>query len=128
VVGLFDSSGSPTIQIEVYGWNSDIRRSVTAIVDTGFTGFLMLPILTAFPIGLILHSLMDITLADGSIQNKLTCRGGVHFDGQTRPGLIILEEQGTEVLVGIEFLKSFGLTLIVDPARNQAVSTLRLSP
>jgi len=124
MVGSFDSSGSPTIDIEVFGWNEDIRCKATAIVDTGFTGFLLLPILAAFPAGLILHTMFDITLADGSTQTKLACLGGIRFDGQSQPGLILVEEQGTEVLVGMEFLKSFSLTLIVDAA----ASTLELRP
>lgn len=114
MVGSFDNSGSPTIEIEVSGWNVNTRRSFTAIVDTGFTGFLLLPILSAFPVGLILHTTMGITLADGSTQNKLACLGGIHFEGQSEVGVIIVEEQNTDVLVGMEFLKSFKLKLTVD--------------
>lgn len=114
MVGSFDNSGSPTIEIEVSGWNVNTKRSFTAIVDTGFTGFLLLPILSAFPVGLILHTTMGITLADGSTQNKLACLGGIHFEGQSEVGVIIVEEQNTDVLVGMEFLKSFKLKLTVD--------------
>ena len=73
--------------------------------------------------GLILHTMFDVILADGSTQTKLACLGSIHFDG-TQPGLILIEEQGTEVLVGMEFLKSFGLTLIVD----SVAGTLELHP
>jgi hypothetical protein len=57
---------------------------------------------------------MGITLADGSTQNKLACLGGIHFEGQSEVGVIIVEEQNTDVLVGMEFLKSFKLKLTVD--------------
>jgi len=87
----FHNTASPTIEIEVFGWNSDLRHRVTAIVDTGFTGFLLLPIIDAFVVGPILDSTMDITLADGTLQSRLVCMGGIHFNSQTQPGLILIE-------------------------------------
>jgi predicted aspartyl protease len=113
VDGGFNASGSPTIQIEVSG-PLNTRHTFTAMVDTGFTGFLLLPILSAFPIGLILHSTMPIQLADGSVQTKLTCLGKIDFDGQGNIGVIIIEYQNTEVLVGMEFLRLFKKQLIVE--------------
>lgn len=104
------------------------------MVDTGFTSFLLLPILSAFPIGLVLHSTMPITLADGSTQVKLTCLGCIHCDGQDQIGVVIIEWQNTDVLVGMEFLKKFGkqpslirstITLNSQPRHNKRNSHLR---
>ena len=78
------------------------------MMDTGFSGFLLLPILSAFPVGLLLRGTMDITLADGSTQTKLTCLGGIHFDNKYELGLVVIEWQNTDVLVGMEFLSRFG--------------------
>lgn len=88
------------------------------MVDTGFSGFLLLPILNAFPIGLLLQGTMPITLADGSTQTKLTCLGSLHFDGAQEVGIIIIEWQNTDVLVGMEFLRRFKKQLRVDPTNN----------
>lgn len=88
------------------------------MVDTGFSGFLLLPILNAFPIGLLLQGTMPITLADGSNQTKLTCLGVIHFDGAEQIGIIIIEWQNTDVLVGMEFLRRFKKQLRVDPTNN----------
>jgi len=88
------------------------------MVDTGFSGFLLLPILNAFPIGLLLQGTMPITLADGSTQTKLTCLGFVHFDGAQEVGIIIIEWQNTDVLVGMEFLRRFRKQLLVDPTNG----------
>jgi predicted aspartyl protease len=85
------------------------------MMDTGFSGFLLLPILSAFPVGLLLQGTMPITLADGSTQTKLTCLGQIHFDGKEDVGVIIIENQNTQVLVGMEFLRIFNLRLIVEP-------------
>ncbi|MFI5087175.1 MAG: hypothetical protein ACHP7I_02175 [Terriglobales bacterium] len=115
--GTFNQLGSPTVEIEVSGPLGN-RTKFTAMVDTGFSGFLLLPILSAFPIGLILHSMMPITLADGSNQTKLTCLGGIHFDNAYVIGVIIIEWANTDVLVGMDFLRKFGKRLTVDPVNN----------
>lgn len=116
--GGFDQGGSPTIEIEVCGPLQQFH-SFTAIMDTGFTGFLLLPIVSAFPIGLMLHSTMRIQLADGSVQTKLTCLGQIRFDGESSEGIVVIEElQNTEVLVGMDFLKRFRKQLIVDPVNQ----------
>lgn len=76
----FDPNGRPIVEIEVsnpLGW----KRTVKALIDTGFDGFLSLPILEAFPIGLLLRGTMPVTLADGSTQQTLYCLGGIHFEG-----------------------------------------------
>lgn len=116
VIGSFNS-GCPVVQIAVSGPLTS-PTNFTAIVDTGFSGFLLLPILEAFPVGLILRGTTGITLADGSSQTKLTCLGLLHFDGETQVGLIIIENQTTDILVGMDFLMKFGLELTVDPINN----------
>jgi predicted aspartyl protease len=117
VNGTYNSSGNPTIALEVSG-PIGTRFPFTAMVDTGFSGFLLLPILNAFPIGLLLQGTMPITLADGSTQTKLTCLGTIHFDGADQVGIIIIEWQNTDVLVGMEFLRRFKKNLLVDPTND----------
>ena len=114
VTGSFDSAGCPTIDIEISGPLGH-KHQFTAMVDTGFSGFLLLPILSAFPVGLLLQGTMRITLADGSTQTKLTCLGSIHFDGKEDVGVIVIEPQNTQVLVGMEFLRIFNLRLTVEP-------------
>jgi predicted aspartyl protease len=123
----FDQSGRPTVDIEVsnpIGW----KQPVTALIDTGFDGFLMLPIAQAFPIGLLLRGTMSITLADGSGQDKLYCLGGIEYDGEDEVGIVIIEPNSNMALLGMEFLRAFKRRLEVDPAagtvaliRTQAV-------
>ena len=115
--GSFNNSGSPVIEISVSGPVTNPTQ-FTAMVDTGFTGFLMLPLLQAFPVGLILNGTMPITLADGSTQTKLTCLGELHFHGESSVGLIIIEPNSTDILVGMDFLRKFEMVLVVDPTNN----------
>lgn len=126
MTGSFNSVGSPTIEIAVSGPFTGPTK-FTAMMDTGFSGFLLLPLLEAFPIGLILKGTMAITLADGSNQVKLTCLGNIHFEGKTEIGLIIIEWQSTEILVGMDFLRKFSLKLVVD-APNNSVKLLKSKP
>jgi predicted aspartyl protease len=120
MTGLFDDNGSPTVEIEVSGPVHEPRK-MTAMVDTGFSGFLLLPILEAFPVGLILSGTTSIELADGSKQNKLTCLGEIHFGGMKKVGLIIIEWENTDILVGMDFLRKFEKTLIVDPVNKKVI-------
>ena len=117
VTGSFNNSGSPVIDIAVSGPVTKPTK-FTAMVDTGFSGFLLLPILEAFPVGLILRGTIPITLADGTSQTKLTCLGEIHFEGKSEIGLIIIEWQSTDVLVGMDFLRKFKRKLVVDTPKG----------
>ncbi len=113
----FDGDGRPTVDIEVsnpLGW----KKPVTALIDTGFDGFLSLPISQAFPIGLMLRGTVSVTLADGSTQDKLYCLGTLHFDGDVADGIMIIEWSSGTALVGMEFLRTFSRCLIVDPVNG----------
>jgi len=116
----FDDNGSPIVEIEVSGPVNDPRK-MTAMVDTGFSGFLLLPILEAFPVGLILSGTTSVELADGTKQNKLTCLGQIHYGGTKKVGLIIIEWENTDILVGMDFLRKFEKTLVVDPVNGKVI-------
>ena len=113
----FDSEGRPTVTIEVsnpLGW----KKEITALIDTGFDGFLSLPIAQAFPIGLMLRGTLSITLADGSKRTNLYCLGTLHFDGDSFQGVMIVEWSSEIALVGMQFLRAFNRRFIVDPANS----------
>lgn len=121
VNGLLDpASGCPTIEVEVSGPFGSPQK-FTAMMDTGFSGFLSLPILKAFPLGLILAGTMGITLADGSTHARLTALGRVDFDGKHEIGLILLEWQNTDILLGMDFLKKFGKSIMVDAINTTVI-------
>src|SRR5579862_565197 len=112
----FDPDGRPTVDIEVsnpIGW----KAKVTALIDTGFDGFLSLPIVEAFAIGLLLRGMIPVTLADGSTQDNLYCLGTINFDSEQQDGTILIEWQGS-ALVGMDFIRSFSRQLVVDPTNG----------
>lgn len=114
--GFFDKVGNACIKISVAGAIAQTGIEFDAIIDTGFTGFLSIPTLRALPIGLILTSTTQVTLADGTTKGRYLAGGVVHILGEeqstlTKAGLIVLEETGADVLVGMDFLRGFGLSL-----------------
>ena len=131
--GYFDNK-DPYVDIKVsnpLGWKKELR----CLIDTGFTGFLSIPILQAFPIGLILHSTSSVTLADGSVSAKLVCLGMAHLENEENIGLIIIEPSSRQVLLGMDFLIKFNKKLIIDPIKEtvelinvESTTTVQLPP
>ena len=111
--GSLDSSGHPVIKIEVYGVVPQLKREFEAMIDTGFTGFLMLPFVDAFPLGLVLYGTSNWTLADGSSSPKLLGLGTVIIGQEEVSGVIVLEAGPCRPLLGIEFLRKSAKTLLV---------------
>ena len=84
-------------------------------MDTGFTGFLSIPMLQAFPIGLILTGTIPVTLADGSTHHKLTCLGMVQLGEERQVGLEVIEPNSNLPLLGMDFLRKFKKKLLINP-------------
>jgi predicted aspartyl protease len=114
--GYFDKAGNPCVKITVSGVYNQSGIEFEAIIDTGFTGFLLIPIVQALPIGLVLDSTTEVTLADGSVKGRYVGYGMVHIVGDdkarlTQGGLVMLEETGTDILVGMDFFRKFKLSM-----------------
>lgn len=111
--GIIDPSGSPRIRISVYGINQGFAREFDALVDTGFSGFLSMHMVQAFPLGLVLSGTTKITLADGSQVTNLTTVGVISIGGEQQSGIILLENNPCDILVGMDFLRAFHRVLLV---------------
>jgi predicted aspartyl protease len=130
--GSFDKNGNPILKIKIGGVFSSTPTEFTALIDTGFTGFLSMPLIAAFPLGLPLCGTTSVVLADGQNQSKLMASARVMVDDESdaKLGLVILEPSSTDVLVGMEFLRQFkfglfistlGITLFDDAEFTKAV-------
>jgi predicted aspartyl protease len=111
--GSFNSSGSPTIKIRVYGISEQSAQEFEAIVDTGFTGFISMPAVQAFPLGLVLAGTATTILADGSQSPKLMAYGNVAVGQEKQVGTILLNLGASDILVGTEFLTAFRKSLFI---------------
>ena len=101
------------VVIEVFGYSCDVRQKFDAMLDTGFSGFLSLPLVHAFKVGLILASTASFTLADGSTDNTLLCWGGIKIGSEEQIGLIAVSK-GNDALIGMDFLRKFKKKLHLD--------------
>jgi predicted aspartyl protease len=89
-------------------------RDYTAIIDTGFNGFVALPLLEMVPLGLSTDpAAASVMLGNGDAIYNLVAQGSVALGGRSETGSILLDETTTDVLVGMALLRTFKLALIV---------------
>jgi len=110
--GFFDN-GNPSLKIQLAGVFNQTPVEFTAIIDTGFTGFIAMPLIKAFPLGLPLFGTTQVTLADGQTQTKLVAQAKATIGTQTKIGIVILEPSSNDVLIGMDFLRTFKLALFL---------------
>ena len=113
---------TPTTTLEVIGLQSSTE--ITAIIDTGFQGDLLLPISQAKTLGLVLSGYAPAILADGSRTSQMVFAGSVRFLGKIRQAEIFVADTDA-ALVGTELLSD--CQLVVD-FPNQKVSLFRSEP
>jgi clan AA aspartic protease len=103
IEGLIRETGTPVVTLHVFGSRGDI--TVEGILDTGFDGFLCLPIPLAVTLGLELIDVMRIELADGTVvENELVFTGRAEWD-ETVMNIDILLTRSADVLIGTGFLQ-----------------------
>jgi predicted aspartyl protease len=122
VSGFYDEHGNACLKFFLYG----VRHSppgveYSGIIDTGFTGFIQLPLQHAMSLMLPLEGTTTHTLADGSKVPNLTARAVATITragGKTeaKPGTVVLSPRSQSVLIGMGFLQQFGLGLYVGSA------------
>ena len=106
------SNGQPRIEIQVKGV-SGVPKAINAVIDSGFNGYLKLPFIDAFPLGLILAGIQDSTLADGSAVSNLVCKGQVCIDGKCINTTIDIHKSNI-ILIGTQLLRELGKKFILD--------------
>ena len=116
--GFFDKSGSPAVKIFLYGVSHQLKKELDVVIDTGFTGFLSMPLIQAFPFGLVLLGTTNVVLADGSTVTKLTALGHVQVGTEDKVGVILLGPNDTGVLLGMDLLREFGKKLVVSAVNH----------
>ena len=113
--GYLDGYGNPAIKISVYGVVEAARPDFEAIINTGFSGFLMMPMASVFPLTLTLMGTADNELADGSLISQFLAHGSVIIGEETVTGAITLGQAGDcGLLPGMGFLKKAHRSLWVN--------------
>lgn len=103
-----DADNSPKIEIKIRGNKSRKHRVITALLDTGHSGSLSLPILDLIKIGANLESFGPVGLADGSEVNVYYFKVYVEIDGvESQVQASMIDNQNVnEAIAGLELLGS----------------------
>lgn len=113
-VGHFDENGNACLNFHLRGVkHAPPGVEFNGIIDTGFTGFIQLPMPHAIALSLPLEGTNVVTLADNSTQVLLTALGEATLLGRTEVGVILLSMSASEVLLGMDFLRHFERALVV---------------
>lgn len=121
--GVVNASREAVLRVRVIGpTGTDVE--VDAVVDTGFTGSLVLPAATVAALGLARRSGGSAVLADGTVRHFDTYGAEVEWDGLVRG--VVASAVGTEALVGMGLLAGHELRVEVEP--GGAVEVRPLSP
>lgn len=106
--GIVDQNCEATIRLVV--GNTDAQRQVIdAVIDTGFTGFLTLPLSVLTLLNLQAYRREEGILGDGSTCIFDVCRGLVIWDGELRR--IDINASETKPLVGMSLLYGYRMQL-----------------
>ncbi|MBC8264866.1 MAG: hypothetical protein H8E47_12170 [Anaerolineales bacterium] len=106
--GSIDEYGHCWVLVTIVGLRQEI--SVEAILDTGFDGWVCLPMRLAIQLGLELCGFQTVELADGTQKEELVFSGEVIF-GNKRDEVDISLTSGGDTLVGIGLLANSVATI-----------------
>jgi len=120
--GIVNQNGEATIRLVVGNGNGQ-RQMIDAVIDTGFTGFLTLPLTVITNLNLQLYSREDGTLGDGSVCIFDVYRGFVIWDGEWKR--IDVNAAETVPLVGMSLL--YGYRMQLDAIEGGTVTIQSLS-
>jgi len=109
ITGVILDLGTPVSELKIRG--SRQARTVEGILDTGFNGFLCLPISLAVPLGLELIDVITSELADGTIvEDELVFAGQAEWDGAFMHIRILLTKS-EDILIGTDFFQGYRVQL-----------------
>lgn len=104
---------SPRIDVTIAGTQGH-PECMTGTLDTGFSGFLLMHVGAAQPHGLEARGTTYGNLADGKRTPFMLAFAQVGFANVSRRGVVALSPLPCETLIGISFLRTFDLALVID--------------
>lgn len=105
---FFDVRKHPKIKLTVVGAKKS--SSLEAILDTGFDGYLSLPINIAVTLGIELTAIIPVEYADGRRSQELVFSVKVDFDGKEEMVPATLTA-GAEALAGTALMAKYELRI-----------------
>lgn len=114
--GSIDSRNLLWVPITVLGEQG--QQNISALLDTGFTGELLLPVQIAIPLGLKLAGVGSVQLADGSINQQMLFSASIKWGTRNRP-VTVNVVMGGDALIGGGLLH--GYILLVDFQKKELI-------
>jgi clan AA aspartic protease len=108
ILGSVNANREAIIQIAVMS-DSKQLKSIKAVIDTGYTGDLMLPKAIVNELELPFRGIQEAVLGDGSIKMFGMYVGSAIWDGQIRR--IEINASETESLIGMGLLEEYKLEI-----------------
>ncbi len=103
IISGIDSKNNVRLEIEIQGLYK--KTPYGAIIDTGFSGGLVLPLVTAVDIGLEKVGASTVTLADASVKIVPAFLSKVKIGNKVHDATTLI--MGNEVLLGMELLHDY---------------------
>jgi clan AA aspartic protease len=122
IIGVVNADREATVRLKVRGPGGQ-EQEVTAVIDTGFTGFLTLPSSLLTALGCPFNSRGYAILADGSIQQLDIYEAIVEWNGQALA--IEVDAVDSDPLVGMTLM--YGYKLTIEDVDGGAVTIERLA-
>lgn len=116
VKGFFqEGRNDPYVNLTLKNPQNDKSLNVHAVIDTGFTGFIQIPLMFVALLNVpILSSLVSsVTLADGSTRQYSLTEVCASIEDEFICNLALISPQGSDVLIGMEFLRLDDRALLV---------------
>ena len=111
VHGSFENK-CPTCKIKIWGISKERFFEGKGVIDTGFNGYLQIPSISGFPLGLVLIGTQTSTIANGDRATSLSCIGTAKI-GTSEVMTEISVGAGDDILIGTQLLAKMGYSLDV---------------
>lgn len=108
ILGSVNANREAIVQLAVLG-NNQQQQGIEAVIDTGYTGFLILPSTIITALGLTWYMRQEGILGDGSVCMFDVYEASVIWDGQVRTSEVNGAE--TDPLVGMGLLEGYELKI-----------------
>ena len=119
--GVVNERRAAVVRLRLRG-PAGVDTEVVAIVDSGFTADLTLPVTTVAALGLVRRSSGTAVLGDGSASRFDICSAEVEWGGTWRT--LLVSVLGNETLMGMRLLE--GHKLVIDVVAGGLVEILPL--
>jgi clan AA aspartic protease len=121
IIGSVTADREAIVRLAIHGPAGE-RDEIDAVFDTGFDGWLTLPLASIIQLGLTWQRRGCATLGDGTACFFDVYEGIAIWDGQ--PRTIAVDEADTTPLIGMSLLEGFELTTQVRPQGDVAIAPL----